>query len=203
MTFSQLPINMFDLILLAVLALGVLRGRKHGMSEELMQVVKWLTVVVACAILYQPGGIWLAHSSPFSLLASFMCVYAGAALLILGLFALCKHQLGGKLIGSDVFGRSEYYLGMASGLVRWCCILLAALALLNARYFSREEVMAMERYQNDMYGSNYFPGWHNVQEIVFEKSLTGPWIRDHLAFLLIKPTVPEDKTYHQKELALP
>jgi len=199
MTFAQLPVNMFDLILLAVLLVGVLRGRKHGMSEELMQVIKWLTIVVACAFLYQPGGNWLAHASPFSLLASFIFVYTGAALAILAAFALFKHQLGGKLVGSDIFGRSEYYLGMGSGLLRFACILVAALALLNARYFSREEVQAMRHFQDDMYGSNFFPTWQTAQEIVFEKSLTGPWIRDHLGFLLIKPTVPEDKAYHQKE----
>jgi uncharacterized membrane protein required for colicin V production len=203
MTFNDLPVNMFDLILLAVLVLGVMRGRKHGMSEELMKVIKWLIIVVACGILYEPAGVWLAHSSPFSLLSSYMFVYAGAALLILAVFGLVKHQLGGKLIGSDVFGRSEYYLGMGSGLVRFSCILLAGLALLNARYFSREEVIGMERFQNDLYGSNYFPTWHTAQEIVFEKSLTGPWIRNHLGFLLIKPTVPEDKAYHQKEAQLP
>ena len=137
MSLNQLPVNLFDLILLAVLVLGVLRGRKHGMSEELMNVIKWVTIVVACAALYYPAGVWLAHSSPFSLLSSFMAIYAGAALLILGIFALFRHSLGGKLIGSDIFGRSEYYLGMGAGLVRCGCILLAALALLNARLWQQ------------------------------------------------------------------
>jgi uncharacterized membrane protein required for colicin V production len=203
MTFSQLPVNLFDIVVLAVLLLGLFRGRKLGMSEELMNLLKWLAVVIGCAFIYQPAGEWLAHSSPFSLLASFMFVYAGAALLILGLFSLFKHRLGGKLIGSDIFGRSEYYLGMGSGVIRFFCILIAALAILNARYYSRDEVLAMQRFQNDMYGSNYFPTWHTAQEVVFEKSLTGPWIRDHFGFLLIKPTVPEEKEYHQKEAQLP
>src|SRR5438309_105179 len=107
MTFSDLPINLFDVVLLVVLLMGLLTGRKHGMSEELMQVLKWITVVVACAFIYQPVGAWLAQASPFSLLTAFMCAYAVAAAVILSLFALCKHQLGGKLIGSDIFGRSE------------------------------------------------------------------------------------------------
>lgn len=203
MSFSELPLNLFDVVLLAVLAAGIFRGRKHGMSEELMNVIKWLAVVVGCALIYVPVGHWLADSSPFSLLSSFMFVYAGAALLILGLFALFRNYFGGKLVGSDLFGRSEYYLGMGSGLVRFFCILLAALAMLNARYFSRDEVVAMERFQNDVYGSNYFPTWHTAQEIVFEKSLTGPWIREYFGFLLIQPTKPEDKSYHQKEARLP
>jgi hypothetical protein len=130
-------------------------------------------------------------------------VYITAALVILGFCAFFKARIGGKLVGSDIFGRSEYYLGMGSGVVRVCCMLLAFLALLNARYFSPMEVKAMEAFQNDVYGSNYFPTWHTAQEVVFEKSIAGPWIRDHLGFLLIKPTQPEDKSYHQKEANLP
>ncbi len=203
MSLNELPVNVFDVILLAVLTAGVLRGRKHGMSEELMSLIKWLTVLFACALLYQPMGTWLAQSSPFSLLTSFMFVYTGIALAVLALFAVFKHQLGGKLVGSDVFGRSEYYLGMGSGFVRGACILLAVLAILNARSFSREEVLAMRRFQDDVYGSNFFPTWHTAQEIVFEKSVAGPWIKQHLAFFLIAPTRPEDKSYHQKDVELP
>ncbi|HWW01405.1 MAG TPA: CvpA family protein [Candidatus Acidoferrum sp.] len=203
MNLNSLPINLFDVVVLGVLALGLLTGRKHGMSEELMNLVKWLAVIVGCALLYDPVGHWLAQSSPFSLLASFLFVYAIGALVILGLFALFKHQLGGKLIGSDIFGRSEYYLGMGSGIIRCSCMLLAVLALLNARYFTPTEVRAMENFQNDVYGANYFPTWHTAQEVVFEKSLTGPWIKANLGFLLIRPTQPEDKQYHQKEAALP
>jgi len=203
MSFNTLPVNLFDVVLLAVLTLGVLRGRKHGMSEELMNLLKWLCVVFGCALLYQPVGTWLAQSSPFSLLASFLFVYAGFALLILALFGFFRYQFGGKLVGSDVFGRSEYYLGMGSGLVRFGCVLLVGLAILNARYFSREEVAAELRYQNDLYGSHYFPTWHTAQEIVFEKSLTGGWIKDHMAFFLIRPTKPENKQLHQKVYQLP
>jgi hypothetical protein len=92
---------------------------------------------------------------------------------------------------------------MGSGLVRFSCILLAALALLNARYFSPTEVRAMEKFQDDVYGSNFFPTLHTVQSTVFDRSLTGPWIKENLGFLLIKPTEPEHKELHQKEFAFP
>jgi uncharacterized membrane protein required for colicin V production len=194
---------MFDFVVVATVLIGLFRGRKHGMSEELMGLLKWLAVVIGCAFVYEPAGQWFAKSSPFSLLASFLIVYITAALLIMGFFALFKHQIGGKLLGSDIFGRAEYYLGMGSGVVRVSCVLLTFLALLNARYFSPMEVRAMEKYQDDLYGSNYFPTWHTAQAVVFEKSLSGPWIRDHLGFFLIKPTQPEDKEFHQKEVSLP
>jgi hypothetical protein len=160
---------------------------------------KWLAILFTCAMVYEPGGHILAQSSPFSLLACFVVVYLGVALLILGIFALLKNTLGSKLVGSDFFGHAEYYLGMGSGVVRFTCILLAVLAILNARSFSSQEVKAAERYQNDNYGSNFFPDLHSVQSAVFEKSLAGPWIRQNLSFLLIQPTRPENKELHQKD----
>lgn len=203
MELAKLPINIFDFVVVGVLILGILRGRKHGMSEELTRLLKWLAVVLGCGFLYRPIGEWAARSSPFSLLACFMFVYAALALLILGMFGLLRQQLGGKLVGSDIFGRAEYYLGMSSGFVRLGCMLLAVLALLNARYFSPMEVRAMEKKENELYGKNYFPNWHTTQDIVFRRSLTGPWIHDHLGFLLITPTQPEIKELHQKEANLP
>lgn len=203
MNFQRLPINIFDLIVLAVLALGVMRGRRHGMSEELMNLIKWLIIVIACGFAYEPAGRWLAQSSPFSLLSSYLFVYAGGLLFILAFFGLTKHYFGGKLVGSDVFGKSEYYLGMGAGLVRFSCVLVAMLAMLNARYFSPQEVRSMEDFQNDVYGSNFFPTWHTAQAVVFDDSFSGGFIKDYLGFLLIKPTPPEDKSYHQKEADIP
>ena len=43
----------------------------------------------------------------------------------------------------------------------------------------------------------------SVQVTVFDKSLTGPWIKENLGFLLIEPTEPEDKTFHQREFVMP
>lgn len=203
MSLDQLPINLFDLVVLVVLIAGIMAGRKHGMSEEFLGVLKWLAVVGGCALLYAPLGRMLANATLFSLLAAYLMIYIVAALLILGFFALFKHSIGGKLIGSDVFGRSEYYLGMASGLVRYSCVLMFVLALLNSRYFTPTEVKAMENFQNDVYGSNFFPTWHNAQEVVFEKSICGRFIKDNLGFLLIESTHADDKQLHQKEFTGP
>jgi hypothetical protein len=98
-----------------------------------------------------------------------------------------------------LFGRAEYYLGIGSGLIRFACVLLVGMALLNARHYTEQQVKAEEAFQNDMYGSHYFPTLHSVQSVVFERSASGPWIRDNLSFLLIKPTDGESKDLHQKE----
>ena len=201
---DQLPVNVFDVTLIAVLVGGLFAGRKHGMSQELMSVLKWLTVLVVCAFVYEPGGqFFKGFTTLFGLLSCYLVAYVGAAVVIVTLFAVVKRALGGKLIGSDAFGKSEYYLGMGSGLVRFACILLCVLAVLNARYYNPTEVKAMEKFQDDVYGSNFFPTLHSIQHVVFERSITGSWIKNNLSFLLIKPTPPENKDLHQKDADIP
>lgn len=203
-TLDRLPINLFDLVLLVVLTAGIMRGRKHGMSEELIKLLQWLAILFGCAFIYEWGSeVFGEFTSVFSRLARYILVYVTVGLLIVGVFALVKRGLGGKLLGSDVFGRTEYYLGMVSGMVRFSCMLLVGLALLNARYFSPTEVRAMQKYDDYYYGSSFFPGLHSMQQVVFEQSLTGPWIKKNLDWLLIKPTEPDKSQFKQKEFEVP
>src|SRR5687767_11308571 len=65
---SVLPFNWIDLAVVAVIAIGVTRGRKRGMSEELLDVIKWVMILFACSQLYEPLGSLLATASVFSLL---------------------------------------------------------------------------------------------------------------------------------------
>jgi uncharacterized membrane protein required for colicin V production len=200
MSLDQLPFNVFDLVVLAVLVVGLFRGRKQGMSEEFMGLVQWLAIVVCCSFLYRPFGQFLSESSRvFSLLNCYIIAYVVLALLFIAAFALLKRGIGGKLLGSDIFGGAEYYLGMGSGLIRFSCILVAGLALLNARAYDVNEVRAMDNFQNREFGSTFFPTLPAVQATVFQKSLVGPWIHQNLGFLLIEPTKPQVKELHQKE----
>jgi len=204
MSLDKLPFNWFDLVIVIVLLVGIQRGRKRGMSEELLPLIKWLAIAFGAALVYEPVGRMIADGSPvFDLLFSYLMAYLGAALVIAILFAGIKRLLGGKLLGSDVFGRNEYYLGMLAGMARYTCMLVAALALLNARFFTPAEVQAENNYQQDVYGSNFFPTLHTLQSQVFERSLAGPWIKQQLGFLLIRPTLPEHKEIKQKEYKLP
>jgi uncharacterized membrane protein required for colicin V production len=204
MSLDQLPFNLFDLMVVLVLCAGIFRGRKHGMSEELLSLLKWLAIVVVCGTLYPVGAdLIFQFTRMFSKLTCYLMAYLGGALLIFLVFVWLKQGLGGKLLGSDIFGRSEYYLGMGAGFVRFSCILLVGLAILNARYFSPTEVRAMEKFQDDVYGSNFFPTLHSLQSTVFDRSLTGPYIKQYFGTLLIEPTPPENRELHQKEFALP
>ena len=199
----NLPFNWFDLVVLVILIVGMQRGRKHGMSEELICLLKWMAIVLVCSIVYQPLGVAIATSPVFNLLSGYLMAYLGTALVVAALFAALKHAMGGKLLGSDVFGRSEFYLGMMAGMVRFVCILIVGLALLDARAYNAAEIRADVKYQNDLYGSSFFPKLYTLQAQVFQNSLCGPWIKDNLAFLLIKPTAPEKKELKRKETALP
>jgi hypothetical protein len=82
-------------------------------------------------------------------------------------------------------------------------MLLVVLALLNARAYSPSQVQALEKYQQEAYGSDFFPTLYSVQQTVFVKSVTGSWVRQYLGWLLIKPTAMEDTGFQQKEFSVP
>src|SRR5436190_4256033 len=189
----NLPFNWFDFAVPIVLVIGVFRGRKHGMSEELMLVLKWIAIIFGCAFGYEVIGQTLAEATVLNLLQSYITAYLGIALLITGVFFLIKKLAHGKLVGSDVFGSGEYYLGMAAGLVRFACILVFVMALINAPLYTQNEIKAEQKYQNEWYGSNFFPGFRTLQSQIFETSFMGPYIEKGLGFLLIKSTHSENK----------
>jgi uncharacterized membrane protein required for colicin V production len=200
---KHFPVNWFDLALVIVLIIGIQRGRKRGMSEELLSVLQWLAIIVGCSLAYQEVGKFMAGATVFSLLFSYLVSYVTIALLIGVVFIVIRRVFGGKLLGSDLFGSSEYYLGMVAGAVRFACILIFCLALLNARLFSAEEIRADEAFQKDVYGSEFFPKLYSAQAGVFQRSFFGPFIQENLGFLLIKPTPPEVKRFQQKDVEFP
>jgi hypothetical protein len=184
----ELPFNLFDILLVAVLVAGIVRGRKQGFSNELLGLLKWLTLLVGCALIYRPAGSLAANAGFFSLLTAYIFAYVAAGLAIFLLFRVLERRWAPKLVGSDIFGRGEYFLGMGSGMIRFACILLMSLSLLNAREFTPADLKAMDQYQQEAFGTHIFPGLYSLQSHVFEKSLLGPFIKEDLSFLLITPT---------------
>ena len=204
MNFDKLPFNWFDIALVIMLAVGISRGRKNGLSAELIGAFQWLALVFGCAFAYEPvSELITSSSSIFSVFSANLLSYFAVALIVGGLFAFLKKAAGGKLVGSDAFGNGEFYFGMLAGMIRFACIMFVLLALLNSRFFSSAEIKAELKYQNEVYGSDFFPSLYTVQSQVFEKSLTGPWIKKELSWLLIKPTVPEQTQLARKEFSVP
>ena len=195
----NLPFNWFDIAILAVLGFGLHRGRKHGMSEELMLVIKWLAIIIVGAFSYSILGDLIAQSTVFSHLASYAMAYLAIAVIITASFLGMKKLTRGKLVGSDVFGGAEYYLGMAAGMLRYSCILVFALAFINAPLYTQADIKARQAYENEWYGSDFFPGFQTLQSEVFERSFVGPYIRSSLGFLLIKSTPFEKKGIQRQQ----
>lgn len=192
MNFATYQPSWIDLAIVGIIIMGMVRGRKRGMSEELMDVVKWLLILVLGAFLYAPLGEFLSGMSPFSLLSCYLAVYGLLIGAIFGFFSMLKRAIGEKLIGSDVFGSGEYYLGMVAGAFRHACILVVFMSFIHARYYSPQEIARNNKSQMDNFGMTFYT-MYQFQSEMFGKSVFGKLTRDHLSLLLIRPTAPEEK----------
>ena len=145
MGLNNLPINWFDVMLGVVLCFGLWRGRRNGMSKEVMLVLQWLTLVLVSGIGYPLFAPTYANTLGLGKVASAMLGYCTLALATFLVFYILKGIFVPRLTGSNFFGGGEYYLGMLSGMIRFACMLLAALALLNAPSYTAEEITGPQR----------------------------------------------------------
>jgi hypothetical protein len=156
-----------------------------------------LTVIVAGLGCEMAGQIFI-NFVKLGKAVSYVAGYLTLALVIYFLFVLVKKALMPRLTGSNFFGSSEYYLGMISGMIRYACILLFALALLNAPYYTAADIANYKAYAARWYGGgekgfsgDYFPTLQQVQAGVFKSSLAGRCIKDNLGMLLINSVPPD------------
>ena len=208
--WQNLSFNWFDIALVAVLAFGYWRGRKHGMSREALPASMWLVLVIAAGLGYQILGQCLIQAGLIKKLfdasvsestAGYLISYLLIAFVVFIVFSFIGKNFREKLSGSNAFGSGEYYLGMAAGTIRYACILLFALSLLNAPFYSAAQIAASEAYKARWYGGgekgfsgDYLPDLSDVQTSVFKGSLMGPVIKNNLSFLLITTTAPLKKS---------
>jgi uncharacterized membrane protein required for colicin V production len=195
--------NWFDLVFLAVITAGVLVGRRRGMSCELLDLIQWLTIVLVSGLAYPFVGAKLAQFMGVSLTVASILGYLSIALGVFILFYVIKRLTGEKLLGSDTFGCTEYYLGMVAGGLRFFLILLFALALFNAHQVSDQRLAQQLRTQNEDLGAIYFPPYGSIQRSVFNASLSGQLIHQHLSSQLIQvrpsKTQKRDTIWRQRE----
>ena len=175
-----LPFNWFDLLVIVVLGFGLFRGRRNGMAKELLPLLEWVVLVLVAGL-----GYWLLagvlsivlHNTMWNCIVS----YVALALLVFGGFAVLKRRFAERLVKSDLFKGGEYYLGMFSGMVRYGCILIFGMALLNAPVYTPKQIQEQQnRDQMDFGGGsgsgfkgNYFPHVSSVQASVFKESFLG------------------------------
>ena len=193
MSLKSFQVSWVDLLAAAVLIVGVLRGRSRGMSSELLDLIKWVSIMTLSANIYQPVGHFLAESTVFSLLSCYIAVYAGVIIVVKSVFAILQGTLGQKLVGSDVFGGGEYYLGMLAGAIRYLCMFLVGMSFVHARHFTPEEIIADNKYSQENYGSIRFPSLYGLQQSTFALSWVGRMAEKHLDSMLIEATFPESK----------
>jgi uncharacterized membrane protein required for colicin V production len=210
--YQHFAFNWFDVALVVVLAFGFWRGRKRGMTKEFLPTLQWLAILLGAGFghvyladwFQQQGIIRQVFGKHFNeRTAALMSAYLTITLVIFMVFTALKRKYNPKLEGSNFFGGNEYYWGVVAGLVRYVCILLVALALLNAPFYSTADIASAKAYNNRWYGGglkdysgDFIPSVNEVQDAVFKQSLIGPLIKERLALLLINTTEMVKKTGH-------
>ena len=191
---NSLPLSWFDGVVVLVLVFGIFRGRKNGMSKEILPLFEWFAVIFISGLFYSFIAEWLNRTAGLGALMSNVVGYLIPAVIIFLIFSTIKRTVGLRLYGSNMFGSAEYYLGVPSGMVRYACVLFFALSLLGARHYTPQQIQASNDFQQRWYGSHFFPDLYNVQDEVFRKSFTGPYIKEYLSVLMIEPTGSGDTT---------
>jgi uncharacterized membrane protein required for colicin V production len=189
---NGMSFNWFDMVVVAVLGFGVFRGRRNGMSKELIPLLEWLALVSVCGLGYPMLAGVLDGFLPNKLWSA-IAAYLAIAVAVFVIFALIKHGVADKLVKSDFFKGTEYYLGMVAGMVRYACMLVFVLALLNARVYTPAEIARQKAADQKNFGGgtgsgfqgNFFPHLFAVQAGVFKESFAGPLVKTNAAMLLI------------------
>jgi hypothetical protein len=192
MSLDHLPFGWFDVALVLLLAFGLFRGRRNGMTKETLPMFQWVATVLACGLGYEIVGQLFINLSGWGKLPCYLLGYFVVMFVVYLIFHLLKNLFLERLTGSNFFGRGEYYLGMISGMIRYGCMSYVALALLNAPYYTPEAIAASKAYNNRWYGGglkefsgDFIPSMDEVQAGVFKNSLIGPFIKNYLGVFLI------------------
>lgn len=210
--YDHLLFNWFDVALAGLLVFGFWRGRKRGMTKEMIPTLQWLAILFGAGLghiyladfLQQQGLVRQVFGGHFNeRTAALMSAYLCILFVLFLVFTALKRKYNPKLESSNVFGGNEYYWGVAASLIRYTCLVLVALALLNAPYYSSAEIAAQKAYNNRWYGGgvkdysgDFIPTVPEVQDSIFHQSLLGPYIKQNLSVLLINSTGAVKTTAH-------
>ena len=204
---GRLNVNYVDFLVAVWLIIGLSYGRKRGMTQELLPMFQWLAIVVLAGLYYRPLSLLIRQNAHFDLLWSNICGYLLIAFGIHLVYLWIKHFAHQKLIGTDVFGRAEYYFGMIAGMTHFACMLIFVCALMNSRIITKAERAKTEKAQGDAFSDIRFPTYGSVQQAVLFESFTGSMIETNLDPILIatvtpKPPVATESLKQQQERLL-
>jgi len=196
-SLDKLPFGWFDVALVLILVFGVWRGRKNGMTKEILPMFQWLATVLVCGLGYEMVGQLILNFSGWGWTTCLLLGYFSLMLLVYLGFLLFKKIFQPRLTGSNFFGSSEYYLGMISGAIRYACLLFVALAVLNAPFYTAADIQKQKDFDRKTYGAglqdfngSFFEPFYpaQIQVSVFQKSFTGKFIKDYAGVMLVNST---------------
>ena len=182
---QSISVNWFDGVVAVWLILGFYRGRKNGMSEELLLVFQWLAILWGCSQLYYPIGALIANNTPVPQYWGYVIGYVTVAILISAVVGRMKSIMGEKLVGSDLFGNYEYYLGMLAGIFRFFCMIVCLLAVLNFKVASQKDIEEAAKAQKQALEDIHLPTPSEIQRGMLFGSMTGRFVTHRFPELLI------------------
>ncbi len=185
---TPFPVGWWDLAVVVFLIVGFFQGRSRGISNEIVDVIQWTAIIVLGGLLIQPMGAVFAKWTGFALLYSYCIAYILFAMMLATFFSLFKKTVAQKLVEGNVFGRLEYFLGMAAGMYRWLCILVFLMSLVNAEYISEADLKKTIKKTEEEWGHVFFPPLGSIQKSIIKESITGRMVVENAPWLLIPCT---------------
>jgi len=187
MNFASIPWGAVDYVTAIVLFVGIIRGRKRGLSEEILPTLQWLIIVIVGGMFYRSLAQSFGPSALVGRVVLDLSAYALMALTAKLVFSFLKRRVGEKIMSADLFGRGEYYLGMVAGMVRCVCIYFFLLNFLHAPLYTPEMLAAEDREQQHWFGSIRRPTIGSLQHLFFKESATGWATETYLTSVLVVP----------------
>lgn len=180
-SLSQWPVSWFDISVLILMLIGFIHGRRNGISVELLDVTKWLTVIVLGNLYYRPFGDWFATRAGITHNYADLFMYIAIMMAVLSGFELIKKVAHGKLFSKAFFGKMETRFGMVAGTVRYLCYIFIGIVILNTPIYGPHELAVPLA---------------KIQQQVIYNSVTGLFVRQHFPDSLIEPVAdtPSAKT---------
>src|SRR5258708_8858083 len=94
---KQMTLGWFDAVVVIGLAFGIFRGRRNGMSQELLPLLQWLILVPLCGFLYPMAGQFFINIFRWSKLTSYICGYITLALVVVLIFCVLRKVFAERL----------------------------------------------------------------------------------------------------------
>lgn len=189
MTMSNgFPVTMFDFVVLIVAIVGLVRGRRRGMSQEVLGLFAWLGFVFGGAYMCHDFGKEVARLTTLSFMWANIATYLATGSVILFAAYMIKTALRDRLAQSDFFSSLEYPLGMLAGIIRYLCMLLVIISVIHAPLITEQDRAKTAKIQSDAFGNIAFPTLGEIQQAIFANSLTGKQLESSMSYVLIPKT---------------